>query len=113
MDSDVPSHYTVNRTNITLFFCKEAAIKAEDRDCCKALVISFKQILNVGASGVIISCFHFVNKLLRRSLLPTRCDLDLDFQRQKKVYCVKTKQLLVKCMVNELISHFQVFKLIC
>jgi hypothetical protein len=30
----------------------------------------------------------------------------------EKLYCIK-KQLLVKCMVNELISLFQVFELIC
>lgn len=61
------------------------------------------------------AAFHFLNKLLRRNLLPTRCDLDLDFQRQrrdKNLHCVK-KQLLVKCMANELISLFQVFGLIC
>jgi hypothetical protein len=54
---------------------------------------------------------HVVNKLLRRILLLTRCDPDSDFQRWG-VSIVLTKQLLVRCMANELISLFQVFGLI-
>lgn len=39
---------------------------------------------------------YFVNKLLRRSLLPTRCDLDLDFQKQgeKSLLCLKKKKAI-------------------